>query len=130
MNSRQGKKRRFQVEALEGRIALGAVAHGVGPAPPAHVQTAATSIQAAATSLPVLQIGSSGHYVTILQQDLWDLGLFYLGTTGPHHNGVDGEFGPLTQSAVEQFQYVFHLHVDGIVGPQTWGELQALGLPV
>jgi N-acetylmuramoyl-L-alanine amidase len=129
MNPRQGKKRRFQVEALEGRIALGAVAHGVGPAPPAHVQTAATSVQAAATSLPVLQIGSRGHYVTILQQDLWDLG-YYLGTTGRGHQGIDGKFGPITQSAVKQFQYDFGLHVDGIVGPQTWGELRNLGLPV
>jgi len=122
MNPRHGKKRRFQIEALEGRIALGAAAPGVGPAPPAHVQ-------AAATSLPVLQIGSSGPYVTTLQTDLYVLG-HYLGTTGPGHNGIDGKFGPITQYAVEQFQYDFGLHIDGIVGPQTWGELQYLGLPV
>lgn len=36
---------------------------------------------------------------------------------------VDGDFGPITQSAVELFQRNNHLTVDGIVGPQTWGRL-------
>ena len=137
MNPRQGKKRRFQVEALEGRIALGAVAPGVGLAPPAHVQTAATSVQPAATSGPVLRRGSRGEFVRILQTDLQKLGLgSYLGTTGPHHDGVDGIFGPRTENAVRQFQIRYnhvldvlhyppskHILVDGIVGPQTWTAL-------
>ena len=131
MNPRQGKKRCFQVEALEGRIALGAVVHGVGPAPLAHVQTAATSVQTAATSLPVLKRGSSGLYVVILQADLVAIG-YQLGTTGRGHNGVDGKFGRITESAVIQFQSAFNrivkpnppLSVDGVVGRQTWWALQ------
>jgi peptidoglycan hydrolase-like protein with peptidoglycan-binding domain len=36
---------------------------------------------------------------------------------------IDGLFGPVTETAVEQFQGDAHLTVDGIVGPATWGAL-------
>jgi peptidoglycan hydrolase-like protein with peptidoglycan-binding domain len=38
-------------------------------------------------------------------------------------NQIDGIFGPVTKSAVEQFQHDDHLTVDGIVGPATWSAL-------
>ncbi|MBV9797907.1 MAG: peptidoglycan-binding protein [Solirubrobacterales bacterium] len=38
-------------------------------------------------------------------------------------NQIDGIFGPVTKSAVEQFQSYEHLAVDGIVGPATWAAL-------
>jgi peptidoglycan hydrolase-like protein with peptidoglycan-binding domain len=36
---------------------------------------------------------------------------------------IDGIFGPVTKSAVEQLQGYSHLAVDGIVGPATWAAL-------
>jgi len=36
---------------------------------------------------------------------------------------VDGKFGPQTESAVENFQGIKNIQVDGIVGPVTWGLL-------
>jgi len=38
-------------------------------------------------------------------------------------NQIDGIFGPVTKSAVEQFQSSSNLAVDGIVGPATWAAL-------
>lgn len=39
---------------------------------------------------------------------------------------VDGIFGPLTDAATREFQRRHGLIVDGVVGPQTWGALNAL----
>jgi hypothetical protein len=39
---------------------------------------------------------------------------------------VDGDFGPLTETAVKVFQRASNLKVDGIVGPETWIKLRAL----
>lgn len=36
---------------------------------------------------------------------------------------IDGVFGPVTKTAVEEFQQSEGLAVDGIVGPQTWNVL-------
>ena len=36
---------------------------------------------------------------------------------------VDGEFGPMTEQAVKQFQRDHELDDDGIVGTYTWREL-------
>jgi len=42
-------------------------------------------------------------------------------------NQIDGIFGPVTKSAVEQFQAGDHLAVDGVVGPLTWSALHGDG---
>lgn len=41
-------------------------------------------------------------------------------TPGPH----DGLMGPQTRSGVRDFQTVHDLLIDGIAGPQTWGQLR------
>ena len=40
--------------------------------------------------------------------------------------GVDGKFGSHTEAAVKDFQGDRGLVVDGIVGPQTWAEIDAI----
>jgi peptidoglycan hydrolase-like protein with peptidoglycan-binding domain len=40
--------------------------------------------------------------------------------------GVDGRYGPKTESAVKDLQQRFQVTVDGVVGPQTWGIIDAL----
>lgn len=80
-----------------------------------------------ATSLnPVLQLGSQGKKVQELQQLLKTR---LPGAAGYHNLAVDGVFGPVTQSAVRDFQSFVFLVVDGIVGPKTWKALYA-GTPV
>lgn len=55
---------------------------------------------------PVLQVGSMGPLVGDWQM--------FLGIA------IDGEFGAQTKAAVEAFQQLFGLEVDGIIGQQTW----------
>jgi peptidoglycan hydrolase-like protein with peptidoglycan-binding domain len=40
------------------------------------------------------------------------------------YTDIDGDFGPKTKGAVEQYQNSNSLTVDGIVGPQTWTALR------
>jgi len=67
--------------------------------------------------MPILQRGSKGPDVLALQQRLKDLGF--------DPNGVDGNFGPGTETAVRAFQQAKGLGVDGKVGPNTSAALQA-----
>lgn len=72
--------------------------------------------------MATLKRGSTGPEVTALQQRLLDLGF--------DPNGVDGTFGPGTESAVKAFQQANGLTVDGKVGPITRAALQLDGGPV
>lgn len=69
--------------------------------------------------MPTLKTGSTGPEVTALQRRLQDLGF--------DPNGVDGIFGPGTESAVKAFQQANGLTVDGKVGPLTRAALQLDG---
>ncbi|MFB6837188.1 peptidoglycan-binding protein [Streptomyces sp. NPDC056361] len=70
----------------------------------------------AAAGAPTLQQGSHGPAVRKLQRllndHLPDLQL-----------EVDGQFGPVTDGRVREFQERVAIAVDGIVGPETWGHL-------
>lgn len=65
-------------------------------------------------SLPTVQQGSNGLAVRKVQA------LCYAHGFDPH--GVDGDFGANTKAAVVKFQQFKQIGVDGIVGPQTWGQ--------
>ena len=65
--------------------------------------------------MPTLRLGSRGSAVIDLQRRLATAG-FSAGT-------ADGIFGSRTDGAVRSFQRARGLGVDGVVGPQTWGEL-------
>jgi peptidoglycan hydrolase-like protein with peptidoglycan-binding domain len=67
-----------------------------------------------ALTWPLEQQGSAGEDVKTVQ---------YLVTAQGDPTGPDGVFGPLTKTAVEEFQSSHGLSADGIVGPQTWPQL-------
>jgi hypothetical protein len=63
--------------------------------------------------------GNASHMVEVVQMIVQAQEI-----CAPDIRNVDGRFGPMTFLGVECFQSFFHLHRDGIVGPQTWGALQ------
>jgi peptidoglycan hydrolase-like protein with peptidoglycan-binding domain len=63
----------------------------------------------------LLSRGASGSVVTALQQ-----GLKKYSTPATDPGPVDGDFGPKTEAAVKAYQQDRGIHVDGIVGDQTW----------
>jgi peptidoglycan hydrolase-like protein with peptidoglycan-binding domain len=77
------------------------------------------NIDEADTSNPTIRRGSTGNPVRRAQKRL-TLG-------GYDTKGVDGIFGGDTEAAVRRFQGDRGLPADGIVGPRTWAEIDALG---
>lgn len=79
------------------------------------------------SSQPQLAEGSSGTAVKQAQCELnW---AYAFGHSTNYGNGafggltVDGSFGAHTNAATRNFQSCVHLHVDGIIGPDTWSQL-------
>jgi len=68
------------------------------------------------SATPTISAGAHGDAVTNLQ--------FLLRVDGVSI-GIDGDFGPETTTAVQDFQREFGLTVDGVVGPVTWAALFA-----
>lgn len=66
-------------------------------------------------TLPTISEGATGPAVTWAQ--------YLLVRRTLSDNQIDGIFGPVTKTAVEEFQRYSHLAVDGIVGPATWAAL-------
>ncbi|MEU0636905.1 helix-turn-helix domain-containing protein [Streptomyces albidoflavus] len=63
-----------------------------------------------------LDINSSGWHVVEAQ--------CLLRHHGVDPGAVDGLYGPVVQEAVRRFQAARRIPVDGVVGPDTWGELR------
>ncbi len=75
-----------------------------------------------------LRSGSTGPYVTVVQSALNRIGQNYpaISKISP----VDGIFGTQTETAVRQFQQIFSLTPDGIVGPATWYQINRIYVAV
>ena len=67
---------------------------------------------------PTLRRGSKGDYVSELQTMLMKCGY------GVGSAGIDGDFGKMTEAAVQNFQRDNGLIVDGVCGPMTWDALE------
>jgi peptidoglycan hydrolase-like protein with peptidoglycan-binding domain len=75
-------------------------------------------IDEADQSHPILKKGSKGLPVRRLQSRI--------SAAGFDTHGVDGRFGPNTETAVKNLQAAFGLVVDGIVGPATWAVVDSI----
>ena len=75
-----------------------------------------------------LRLGSSGASVLQIQGALNRISRNYPAI--PKIPALDGLFGAETESAVKTFQNVFDLPSDGIVGPATWYQIQAIYVAV
>jgi len=72
-----------------------------------------------------LRLGSFGRDVSIIQYELNKIGRNYpsIPRIEEDENGV---FGVETEAAVKQFQRVFNLDVDGVVGSSTWYKIKRI----
>lgn len=75
-----------------------------------------------------LQLGSAGEAVLTIQGALNRISRNYPAI--PKISQLDGLFGPSTEDAVKAFQRIFNLNPDGIVGPSTWYQIQAIYVAV
>lgn len=75
-------------------------------------------------SLPAgpIELGYVGNNVRFIQVRLNRISANY--PSIPKIQPVDGVFGPETEAAVKEFQRIFNLTQDGIVGPATWYKIQ------
>jgi len=71
-------------------------------------------------AVTMLKRGMSGSGVKRMQEDLIALGFKF-----PRY-GADGQFGEETEAVVKQFQKMYNLQVDGIVGPETAQMIKSL----
>jgi zinc D-Ala-D-Ala carboxypeptidase len=103
-------------------------AAGASTHAPLHAKPrASSSLCHYTSSQPELSEGSSGTAVKQAQCELnW---AYAYGHSTNYGNGayggltVDGDFGAHTNAATRNFQACVHISVDGIIGPDTWSEL-------
>lgn len=73
--------------------------------------------QRLAGALPVLSLSPTGRRSVRKAQALLNI------ADGTAHLTEDGGFGPLTLATTKQFQRVYHLDDDGVIGAKTWAAL-------
>jgi peptidoglycan hydrolase-like protein with peptidoglycan-binding domain len=112
-----------EAAVIEFQSDRGLIADGVvGASTTAALRDAGQGGEASAVSTgDFLRLDASGEAVTSLQTQLNELGYY----DGP----ITGYFGPLTESAVIEFQQANGLTVDGVVGPSTESALQGSARP-
>lgn len=93
-----------------------------GPASGAAIRTFQQTLRALHISTTVGQLDWPALIVTVRQGDNGEA-VKALQTLVPGGLTVDGSFGPLTDAAVRNYQTMFVLPSDGIVGPNTWHTL-------
>lgn len=71
----------------------------------------------------VLQLGSQGESVSLIQQRLNFISIYYQQIPSVVSDGI---FGTATQNAVIAFQRMLGLRPDGIVGNQTWNRIMEI----
>jgi len=96
---------------IEQRLGMAAPKPVPAPAPLDWIAIAAAI---ATAKSKVLREGATGDAVRWLQVGLHNAGI---------KTAVDGNFGPQTTANVRTFQTKKGIHVDGVVGRQTWGKL-------
>lgn len=87
------------------------------PEPPAPDPSTFTEV--IMQQLPTLKTGDKGAAVRTLQ-GLLVARHYHLGATGSLHDGIDGDYGPMTDAAVRDLQGAHGIAADGICGPATW----------
>lgn len=75
-----------------------------------------------------LRVGSSGQDVRTIQTQLNRISRDY--PLIPKITNVDGVFGERTEDAVRQFQEIFNLTPDGIIGKATWYKIKSIFVAV
>jgi len=88
---------------------------GILTAQAAPTQTTTQEAVKVTVTLNQLQKGSNGAQVKAVQRMLYAMGYY--------KSSVDGDFGPLIDSAVKAYQKANGLTTDGVVGAKTWAKL-------
>lgn len=76
----------------------------------------------------ILRLGSSGREVRTIQTQLNRISRDY--PSIPKIAAVDGVFGAETENAVEEFQKIFNLTPDGLIGKATWYKIKYIYVAV
>ena len=73
---------------------------------------------------PPLRLGTGGEEVIEIQRELNRIAANY--PSIPKISGSRGYFEQTTQNAVRQFQHIFNLESDGVVGKDTWYKIKRI----